>query len=37
MKHRTSLQQLGWFAALWCASIASLTIVAYAIRLAINP
>jgi len=37
MKSRTTLQRLGWFAALWCASIASLTVVAYAIRLAINP
>ena len=37
MKHRTTLKQLGWFAALWLASIASLTIFAYAIRLAINP
>jgi len=37
MKHHTTLQQLGWFAALWCVSIASLAIVAYAIRLAINP
>ncbi len=37
MKHRTTLQQLGWFVGLWCASIASLTIVAYAIRLAIIP
>ncbi len=37
MKTRTTLQQLGWFMALWCASIASLAIIAYAIRLAINP
>ncbi len=37
MKNRKTLQQLGWFVALWCASIASLATIAYAIRLAINP
>ena len=37
MKSRTTLKQLGWFVALWCASIATVAIVAYAIGLAINP
>ncbi len=29
------LRRIGWFVALWLASVSALTIVAYAIRLAI--
>lgn len=37
MKNKKALKQMGWFVGLWFASIGCLTIVAYAIRLAINP
>jgi hypothetical protein len=32
---RNTVKRLAWFAGLWLASVAVLTIVAYAIRLAI--
>jgi len=35
MPKRRFLSQLGWFAAYWLASIVALSVVAYAIRLAI--
>jgi len=35
MPKRRFLLQLGWFAAYWLASIVALSVVAYAIRLAI--
>lgn len=31
-----TLRKLGWFIAIWLASVAALGVVAYAIRLAIN-
>lgn len=32
----TSFRKIGWFIAIWIASVAALGIVAYAIRLAIH-
>lgn len=32
-----SLRRWAWFIAIWCASVAVLTVVAFAIRLAIMP
>ncbi|NOX95446.1 MAG: DUF2474 domain-containing protein [Alphaproteobacteria bacterium] len=37
MKSRKTLQRMGWFVGLWFASVGCLAIVAYAIRLVINP
>ncbi|MFK7871460.1 MAG: DUF2474 family protein [Roseobacter sp.] len=34
--HSATLRKIGWFIAIWIASVASLGIVAYAIRLAIH-
>ena len=31
------IHKIGWFIAIWIASVAALGIVAYAIRLAIHP
>lgn len=31
------LRRIGWFIALWLASVLALAVVAYAIRLAIHP
>lgn len=33
----STLRRIGWFVALWVMSVLALGIVAYAIRLAINP
>ncbi|MEQ6204504.1 DUF2474 family protein [Sulfitobacter sp. HNIBRBA2951] len=33
---RATLQRIGWFIAIWVASVAALGLVAYAIRLAIH-
>jgi hypothetical protein len=35
METRPTLQRIAWFVAIWVASVAALTVVAYAIRLAI--
>ncbi|MEX1235875.1 MAG: DUF2474 domain-containing protein [Roseovarius sp.] len=35
--HRSGLRKLGWFIAIWIASVLALGVVAYAIRLVIHP
>ncbi|MDB9808982.1 DUF2474 family protein [Yoonia sp.] len=35
--HSPLLKKIGWFVALWIMSVVALSIVAYAIRLAIIP
>lgn len=35
--HSATLRKIGWFILIWLASVAVLGVVAYAIRLAINP
>ncbi|MBL4851149.1 MAG: DUF2474 domain-containing protein [Gammaproteobacteria bacterium] len=37
MKDQKALRRIGWFVGLWLASISCLAIIAYVIRLAINP
>lgn len=34
---RASLSKLGWFVGIWIASVLSLTVIAYLIRLVIAP
>lgn len=33
--HGTTLKRIGWFVGIWLASVLTLTVVAYAIRLVI--
>ena len=34
---RTTIRRLGWFVAIWAGSVATLAVVAYALRLLLKP